>query len=382
MLKKYQPFDLRKINEGHSSNAKLVLHSEACNIDAKISKFFCSQDDINLENFIATFTDNYKAPEVYTAILKNCCITPRAPKLPRYWGIFFEENNIPYYVFNFLSSEAKKRFNDAKYFYLEDDDRISLDLEKVNKIHISGLSVWFYTFRNVDHFLRECLPSLVTLKQMGYDFSALNFICPEILPDIIDFLCDFGIDRRNIISLDYQWLSFDELIIPCFSTFGHLHTLTKYYTEITNYPIINSKSREDIKRIYVSRANAKMRRVINEDVIVSELIARGFSIIEPGNYSKLEQREIFSNAEVVIGPHGMGIANSVFSKNLKAILEIMNTDYHRISYFRTAQLKGCLYAAYYVNPLPLDASYNNNYGDIVIHKTKFLNFLDSILKEI
>lgn len=76
----------------------------------------------------------------------------------------------------------------------------------------------------------------------------------------------------------------------------------------------------------------------------------------------------------------MGMANSIFSDNLKLLVEIMHTDYNRVSYFRTAQLRNAHYGAYYVNPIPLNASMNARFGDSIILKQPFFKFLDDLLK--
>lgn len=60
----------------------------------------------------------------------------------------------------------------------------------------------------------------------------------------------------------------------------------------------------------------------------------------------------------------------------------MHTDLNKVSYFRTAQLRNAMYGAYYVNPIPLEASINNIFGDSFILKDKFFSFLDGLIDAI
>lgn len=243
--------------------------------------------------------------------------------MSRYWAMFFKSDNQPYYVLNFLSTDAKKNFPKFGTFEM-DNEVIRIDLDKISKIRIDGESVWLYPFNNLDHFLRECLPGLLTLKELGYDFNKINFLVADLIPDIQDFLVYFGVPKNKIISISNYWISCEKLIIPCFGTFAHLHTPTnKYYLEAIDTLCPSSSSVSTFvpsaklfgKRFYISRSRASWRRILNEEALRSGFEKRGFNIIEPGNYSKIEQLEIFKNAEIIVGLHGMGIANSAFSKN-------------------------------------------------------------------
>ena len=56
------------------------------------------------------------------------------------------------------------------------------------------------------------------------------------------------------------------------------------------------------------------------------LIANGFQIINLEGYSLDEQVMLFSNAEFVIGFHGAGLANLVYSTARTSVLEIVDKD--------------------------------------------------------
>lgn len=73
----------------------------------------------------------------------------------------------------------------------------------------------------------------------------------------------------------------------------------------------------------------------------------------------------------------MGLANAVFSKNLKLLAEIMPTSWNRVSYYRTAQWKKAKYLAYFINPLP--SNFNKKTGDYIINVNKFISFIEDHL---
>lgn len=379
----YSPFDLRKNKVLQHPNVRVLFHKPNQKLEFSIRKEFTAQNkETDIKSLSSIFTSEYPSPEVYTAYVKNVLVSPRPVGLPRYWAMFFDK----YYIYNFIGEQAKNVYSLKNVFKIVDKNCIYFDRKSIKPICIPGKSVWLFTFKNVDHLVRECLPALLTLKEAGEDFRLLNFIMPSTNNDTLELLFSLGVPSENILQMDSKWIEFEELILPCFGSLGHLHTPTKYYTDtsilLRNQVLKSSHKIIAPQRIYVSRKNAKMRRLLNEDVLHSGLLKRGFTIIEPGEYSKKHQVILFSKAEIIVGQHGMGIANAAFSQNLKLIFEIMSTTYNRISYFRTAQLLNCDYATYYVEPedrkyaLPTDPS-----GDILVDPAVFFKFLDSQISE-
>ncbi len=64
----------------------------------------------------------------------------------------------------------------------------------------------------------------------------------------------------------------------------------------------------------------------------------------------------------------MGIANAVFSKNLKILIEIMPTDWNRVSYYRTTQLMNCKYGCYWIE--------KNEDKELTIDVDRFVMFVE------
>ena len=69
-------------------------------------------------------------------------------------------------------------------------------------------------------------------------------------------------------------------------------------------------------RIYLSRAKQKSRKIINEIEFYGSLRDHGFRRIFLEDYSFENQIQLFNNAEYIIAPHGAGLTNIVFCKNM------------------------------------------------------------------
>lgn len=76
------------------------------------------------------------------------------------------------------------------------------------------------------------------------------------------------------------------------------------------------------KRLYVPRSHSSVRQLINSENI-SRMLARefGFEVVDPGILTIEQQIEAFADASAVIGPHGAGLTNAVFSVNLQVLGE-------------------------------------------------------------
>lgn len=69
------------------------------------------------------------------------------------------------------------------------------------------------------------------------------------------------------------------------------------------------------RRIYVSRKLARHRRVVNEEDVAEALLERGFTILTNEVLDFEEQVRQYAHAEYVIGPHGAGLANMLWSNH-------------------------------------------------------------------
>jgi hypothetical protein len=67
--------------------------------------------------------------------------------------------------------------------------------------------------------------------------------------------------------------------------------------------------------IFISRRKALGRRIFNEDEVINALTPLGFSVYLLEEMSYAEQVQLFSQAKVIIAPHGAGLTNLIFADN-------------------------------------------------------------------
>ena len=99
------------------------------------------------------------------------------------------------------------------------------------------------------------------------------------------------------------------------------------------------------RRLYVSRADAKLRRITNESQLLPTLARQGFEAVVPGTLPLREQVALFMGAEAIAGPHGAGLANLLFAPSSARVLEILPSSMLREHYFLLSISMGQAYRA-------------------------------------
>jgi len=103
------------------------------------------------------------------------------------------------------------------------------------------------------------------------------------------------------------------------------------------------------KRIYISRFDVPgRRRMENEKSLCDLLRTRGFSIIDTGSLSVIEQAILFRGAEVIVAPHGAGLTNLIYACDGALgpqVIELIHEGYLARGFLKIAQAKALNYMA-------------------------------------
>lgn len=97
------------------------------------------------------------------------------------------------------------------------------------------------------------------------------------------------------------------------------------------------------RRLYVTRADTKKRRIANETELSPLLAARGFEAVAPGRLPLADQAALFAGAEAILGAHGAGLTNILFAPKGARVIEIFPADKVKNTYFLLAKSAGLSY---------------------------------------
>ena len=190
----------------------------------------------------------------------------------------------------------------------------------------------------------DILPRIELLRLSGIDLTSIDWfvINYSAKPFQKETLSWLEIPLEKVVSSDEaSFIQAEELIAPSFPgyldwvTFGTVKFLRQ--TFLTKVSMDGSKFG---KKIYVSRARAQTRQVINEDAVTKFLSTLGFKTVYLEEMSILEQVALFANAEVVVSPHGSGLTNLVFCSPKTKVIELFSPYYTRTDYWVISQHLG------------------------------------------
>jgi capsular polysaccharide biosynthesis protein len=97
------------------------------------------------------------------------------------------------------------------------------------------------------------------------------------------------------------------------------------------------------RRLYVSRKDASVRRIVNEADLVKELAPYGFEVVTLSGMAFADQVQLFNEAQIIVGPHGAGFANAVFMQPGATLIETFSPSYINGCYWALANACGHRY---------------------------------------
>ena len=98
------------------------------------------------------------------------------------------------------------------------------------------------------------------------------------------------------------------------------------------------------RKLFLSRRRARNRRLVNEEEVLA-LLGADFELIEPETMSVQEQALLFSQAEMIVAPHGASLTNLLLCTQPTPVLELVNDQEPPHTYRRLAALLGHPYIA-------------------------------------
>ena len=191
--------------------------------------------------------------------------------------------------------------------------------------HVAG-RVAIITSINADnyyHWMFDILPRFEILQKSGLtaDYYLINSTnrfqkeCLQVLNIPIE---------RILNPTKSTHIEADELIVP--SLLGPVFKMTPQpqackYLRSTFLPLV--KAQKAHRALYITRDDARNRRVINEAEVKAEVTSLGFEVVSLSNVPVLRQVELFSEASIIVGPHGAGFTNAVFCPLNAVLIELM-----------------------------------------------------------
>lgn len=192
-----------------------------------------------------------------------------------------------------------------------------------------------FAYGNYGHVLYDLLPRIDLFERSGRRYDEVDQI-----------LCNVGVANRPLVealgipmdrivwtdrSITYRT---DRLLATTFP--GAPRSVAPWAAQFLRdrFEVTPVGAR---RRLYIPRRGR--RRISNEDELLPILRAHGFEELDPGA-SSAGTRAAFAAAEAIVGGHGAGLADIVFSAPGTRLMELVPTDHPETYYLSAANAVG------------------------------------------
>lgn len=192
---------------------------------------------------------------------------------------------------------------------------------------------------NIYHWLYEGLPRLALIERMGIEIESLYVNAKPAF--VLESLEMAGIHPKYILdSSRYSQVQAREMVIPSFPLYNgkNIKPIVPAWALRWLRDRLVVSDLMGTKRIFISRQDASYRHLVDEDLLFKILEKRGFERVILTGQSLKDQRALFSQASVIIAPHGAGLANILFCQPGTKILELFHPGFVQQCYWELANM--------------------------------------------
>ena len=197
---------------------------------------------------------------------------------------------------------------------------------KLELKHFSGVVLVLSNsqLNNYYHYIYDVIGRLALVEDEMDLYQAI-YVRKE-MPYQQRYLSMLGLDNKQIISADRPMpsgITADRLVIPFYSR-ATSHILDPKITGFLRRNLLPyaDRSLSQGERIYISRRKARYRRILNEPELLPVLAEYGFSVVCLEDLTTDEQLSVFKFANIIVSPHGAGLANLMYCDPGTKVLEI------------------------------------------------------------
>jgi Glycosyltransferase 61 len=188
---------------------------------------------------------------------------------------------------------------------------------------------------NYYHWMLDIMPRLSLIRQHE-ELQSIPLIVPKQLKTFQkESLQMAGFSSDRIIEFDGNFCQVEKLYY--LSSLGDTGNPSPYDVLSLRELFLDKHSCNQppsSKYLYITRRDAKYRRVLEEHKLTEYLQSIGFEVVCLSDLSFAEQIQKFNRAKIIIAPHGAALANMVFAPENAQIVELFPEDY----------INGCFWA--------------------------------------
>ncbi|MFC0213915.1 DUF563 domain-containing protein [Paenibacillus chartarius] len=192
---------------------------------------------------------------------------------------------------------------------------------QMDRFHGTAAVITCWDPQNYFHWLYDIIARFELLRKSGVrvDQYILNGTKHRFLDEVLRLL---KIEESKVVYTDDQFYwSASQLAIPSLPNRVGYSEWTVDFLRKKLLPYASKDFRRS-KSIYISRGDAAYRRIANEHEVIGVLQRFGFEVYTLGALTLKEQIQLFASAEMIVAPHGAGLANLTFAQPGTKVIEL------------------------------------------------------------
>lgn len=195
-----------------------------------------------------------------------------------------------------------------------------------------GSDSFFHVFNiwgnGYHHWLTEVAPKFFLFEdEIRNGKVILPVRCPAFVSEFMEL---FSFDNGVQLSGNTFFKKLNVVSNPNSGHFSLRH-LTGFRSRVLRQ--LSSPRGQSGRKIYVSRQNARARKVMNEVEVMGILKSRGFECIETDSMLFADQVQLFSECDTLISIHGAALTNMLFMPPGSKIFEIYPAGFTKRDFF-------------------------------------------------
>lgn len=230
---------------------------------------------------------------------------------------------------------------------------------------------------NYFHWMVDSLPRLVNLRNHHPNIPIVVLDPPKQFviqtAEVLGFNRFIKVNQKQILKIKNLVLP-DEHAVP-------VGCIDPVLIKIVRDELIHKLGNLDItphRRIYVSRARQKLRKVANQGELDLLLKKYNFETVFFEGLSVAEQIKIMQETTILLSVHGANMANSLFLKAGTPVIELQSSTLINPLYWRLCTALSLPYFVLACKPVIDEPLNNHSNVDIIIDLVKLENIFNSL----